>query len=314
MDTIRAQQKALDDELVATENRLKIGKSNLPLRSNLKSKEPTLQVALDALKLTPFYNAFEITADVPEIYMHEFWVTVTRHHSSLHFKLNGKSHTVNVDNFKDMLKICPKLPGQEFKEPPLEEEILSFIRDLGHTGEIKFLSDVNVNHMHQPWRSFAAIIKKCLRRTMTYLVFQVEKKNSKKNNDMYYPRFIKVIVDYFMAKDQAIPRRNKMFWHYAKDDFMFTTVRVIYKYQDTQVYGAILPRHLTNQAMLESKAYMTYRTYATGEKTPKPESTKKKVDSESSPKTKPTQAFKGKRIKTSAKGDKAAKMKQSATK
>ncbi|GJW86297.1 hypothetical protein Tco_0161637 [Tanacetum coccineum] len=217
-----------------------------------------------------------------------------------------------------MLKICPKLPGQKFEEPPLEEDILSFIRDLGHNGEIKFLSDVNVNHMHKPWRSFAAIINKCLSGKITALekdlVFQVENKNSKKNNDMYYSRVTKVIVDYIMAKDQAIPRRNKMFWHYARDDFMFTTVRIISKHQDTQVYGAILPQHLTNQAMLESEAYMTYRAYATGEKTPKLKSTKKKADSKSSPKTKPTQASKGKRIKTSAKGDKSAKMKQSATK
>ncbi|GKA51536.1 hypothetical protein Tco_0744732 [Tanacetum coccineum] len=342
MDTTRAQQQALDDELVAPADRLKIGKSNLRLSSTLKSKEPTLQVVLDALKLTPFYNAFEISADVPEIYMQEFWVTVSRHHSSLRFKLNGKSHTVNVDNFRDMLKIFPKLPGQKFKEPPLEEDILSFIKDLGHTSEIKFLSDINVNHMHQPWRLLAAIINKCLSGKTTALeslrlsraqilwgmyhnkkvdyvyllwedlMFQVENKNSKKNNDMYYPRFTKVIVDYFMAKDQAIPRRNKMFWHHARDDFMFTTVRVISKHQDTQVYGAILPQHLTNQAMLESEAYMTYRAYATGEKTPKPKTTKKKADSEASPKTKTTQATKGKRIKSSAKGDKAAKKKQPA--
>ncbi|GJY02314.1 hypothetical protein Tco_0360466 [Tanacetum coccineum] len=272
INTTKEQQKELDDALVAPKNRLKIGKSNLRLSSNLKSKEPTLQVVLDALKLTPFYNAFEISADVPKIYMQEFWVTVTRHHSSLRFKLNSKSHTINVDNFRDMLKIFPKLPGQKFEEPPLEEDILSFIRDLGHTGEIKFLSDVNVNHMHQPWRSFAAIINKCLSGKTTALenlVFQVENKNSKKNNDMYYPRFTKVIVDYFMAKDQAIPRRNKMFWHYARDDFMFTTIRVISKHKDTQEYGAILPQHLTNQAMLESEAFMTYRAYATGEKAPK---------------------------------------------
>ncbi|GJW32436.1 hypothetical protein Tco_0052468 [Tanacetum coccineum] len=271
MNTTKEQQKELDDALVAPENRLKIGKSNLRLSSNLKSKEPTIQVVLDALKLTPFYNAFEISADVPEIYMQEFWVTVTRHHSSLRFKLDGKSHTVNVDNFRDMLKICPKLPGQKFEEPPLEEDILSFIRDLGHTGEIKFLSDVNVNHMHQPLRSFAAIINMCLSGKTTDLeslrlsrtqilwgmyhnkqvdyvyllwedlVFQVENKNSKKNNDMYYPHFTKFIVDYFMAKDQEIPRRNKMFWHY----------------------------HLTNQAMLESEAFKTYRAYATGEMAPK---------------------------------------------
>ncbi|GKD44851.1 hypothetical protein Tco_1269496 [Tanacetum coccineum] len=315
MDNTRAQQKALDDELVTPTDRLKIGKTNLRLSSILKSKEPTLQVALDSLKLTPFYNAFEISADVPEIYMQEFWVTVSRHHSSLYFKLNGKIHIVNIDNFRDMLKIFPKLPAQIFEEPPLKEEI-SFITDLGHTGEIKFLSDVNVNHMHYPWRSFAVIINKCLsgkttalenlrlshaqilwgmyyNKTVDYvyllwedLVYQVENNNSKKNNDMYYPRFTKVIVDYFMAKDQTIPRRNKMFWHY----------------------------HLTNQAMLESEAYMTFHAYATGEKTPKLKSTKKKADSESSPKTKLTQASKGKRIKTVAKGDKPAKKKQSVTK
>ncbi|GKA49779.1 hypothetical protein Tco_0742852 [Tanacetum coccineum] len=267
------------------------------------------------LKLTPFYNAFKISVDAPEIYMQEFWVTVSRHHSLLRFKLNGKSHTVNVDNFRDMLKICPKLPGQKFKEPPLEEDILSFIRDLGYIGEIKFLSDVNVNHVHQPWRSFVAIFNKCLSGKTTALenlMFQVENKNSNKNNDMYYPRFTKVIVDYFMAKDQAIPRRNKMFWHHARNDFMFTTVRVISKHQDTQVYGAILPQHLTNKAMLESAAYMTYRAYATGEKTLKLKTTKKKVDSEASPKKKTTKATKGKRIKSSAKGDKAAKKKKPA--
>nr|GFC42933.1 hypothetical protein [Tanacetum cinerariifolium] len=103
MDTTRAQQKALDDELVALANRLKIGKCNIRLSSSLNFKEPTLQVVLDALKLTSFYKAFEITADVPEMYMQEFWVTVSRHHYSLRFKMNGKSHTVNVDNFRDML-------------------------------------------------------------------------------------------------------------------------------------------------------------------------------------------------------------------
>ncbi|GJR49986.1 hypothetical protein Tco_1400507 [Tanacetum coccineum] len=321
IDTTKAQLKALDDDLVAPEN-----------------------LALDSLKLTPFYNAFDVSTDVLEISMQEFWATVTKHHFSLCFKMNGKSHTVNVDNFRDMLKIYPKLPGQKFEDPSFEEEILSFISDLGHTSKIKVLSDVNVNHLHQPSRSFAAIINKCLSGKTTTLeslclsqaqilwgmyhkknvnhayllwedfVYQVENKNVKRSNDMYYPRFTKFIVDYFMANDQAIPRRNKRFWHYARDDLMLTTIRVISKHQDTHVYDAILPQHLTNQDMLESKAYKTYRAYATGEKTPKPKTTKKKADSKSSPKTKPTQYSKEKRIKTSAKGVKPAKKKQSTTK
>ncbi|GJT51870.1 hypothetical protein Tco_0978027, partial [Tanacetum coccineum] len=302
----------MGDALVAPEHHLKIGKSNLRLSSNLKSKEPTLQVVLDALKLTPFYNAFEISADVPEIHMQEVWVTVTRHHSSLCFKLDGKSYTINVDNFRDMLKIYPKLPGQKFEEPPLEEDILSFIRDLGHTGEIKFLSDTNalesfrLSRAQILWDMYHNKQVDYVYLLWEDLVFQVENKNSKNNNDMYYPRFTKVIVDYFMPKDQAIPRRNKMFWHYARDDFMFTTIRVISKHKDTQEYDAILPQHLTNQAMLESDAFKTYRAYTIGEMAPKSKATKKKSNSKSSPKTKPSQASKGKRIKTSAKGDKPA--------
>ncbi|GKB56584.1 hypothetical protein Tco_0912770 [Tanacetum coccineum] len=162
MDTIKAQQKALDDALVAPANRLKIRQCNQRLSSTLKSNEPTIQVVLDALKLTPFYNAFKITADVPEIYIQEFWATISVHHKSLRFKMNNKGQTLNLENLRDILQICPRLRGQKFEDPPFEEEILSFIRDLGHTREIKFLKDVNVNHMHQPWRSFAAIINRCL--------------------------------------------------------------------------------------------------------------------------------------------------------
>ncbi|GKC11876.1 hypothetical protein Tco_1008658 [Tanacetum coccineum] len=133
MDTTKAQQIALDDALVAPANRLKIGKCNQRLSSTLKSNEPTLQVVLDALKLTPFYKAFEITTDVPVIYMQEFWGTVFVHHKSLRFKMNDKSHTVNLDNFRDMLQIFSRLPGHKFDDPPFKEEILSFIKDLGHT-------------------------------------------------------------------------------------------------------------------------------------------------------------------------------------
>nr|GFC82394.1 hypothetical protein [Tanacetum cinerariifolium] len=61
-----------------------------------------------------------------------------------------------------MLYICPRVPGQSFVEPPFEEEILAFIRFLGHSAAIKKLTDVNINKLYQPWRSFVAIINKCV--------------------------------------------------------------------------------------------------------------------------------------------------------
>ncbi|GKF32453.1 hypothetical protein Tco_0102251 [Tanacetum coccineum] len=168
-----------------------------------------------------------------------------------------------------MLQICPNLPGQKFVDPPFEEEILAFIRELGYPGDIKSLSDVKVDTLYQPWRTFRTIINKCLSGKED-LVYQIKNKVSKKNKDMYYLRFTKVIINHFMSKDQSIPRRNKVDWHMANDDPILTTMRFIPKHETVQKYGAILPDSLTNQEMKESDAYKTYHDFATGKVIPKP--------------------------------------------
>nr|GEX46032.1 hypothetical protein [Tanacetum cinerariifolium] len=65
-------------------------------------------------------------------------------------------------NSRDMLHICPRVHGESFDEPPFKDEIIAFIRFLRHSAAIRTLTDVNINKLYQPWRSFAAIINKCL--------------------------------------------------------------------------------------------------------------------------------------------------------
>nr|GEX84132.1 hypothetical protein [Tanacetum cinerariifolium] len=81
-------------------------------------------LAMDALKLTACYKAFLVTADVPEIYMHQFWFTTTKikDSSSYKFKLDSKSFKVGVEVFSDDLQICLRICNQEFVEPPTQEE------------------------------------------------------------------------------------------------------------------------------------------------------------------------------------------------
>ncbi|GJZ40740.1 hypothetical protein Tco_0587626 [Tanacetum coccineum] len=256
MNTTQAQQKALDDALVAPADRLEFGKYNMRLKTDIKSKEATFKVVLDALALTSFYQAFLITTEVPAIYIQEFWATASIH------------------------------------------------KDLGHSGDITYLTDVSVDYLHQPWRAFATVINKCLSGKETridkirlshaqilwgmfykknidyvyllweYFMFHIENKDAKKTYKMSYSRFTKIIIDYFMSKDQ---------------------------HEDTQVYGSILPKELTNQVMLESKAYKTYYAFASAEKTLKPKYVRKKADPDTSPKQKPVQANKGTRLKTTTK-------------
>nr|GEV90116.1 hypothetical protein [Tanacetum cinerariifolium] len=101
-------------------------------------------------------------------------------------------------------------------------------------------------------------------------VYQVEHKNHKKSNEMYYPRFTKVIIHHFMSKDLSIPRQNKVNWHYVRDDIIFSTIKVLYRHQNSQQYGAMLPIELTNEKIRNTKAYKEYYACATREAAPKP--------------------------------------------
>nr|GEV84129.1 hypothetical protein [Tanacetum cinerariifolium] len=235
--------------------------------------------------------------------------TATVHHYAIRFKMNNKKHIVNLESFRDMLYICPMVPDQSFVEPPFEEEILAFIRFLGHSAVIRKLTDVNINKLYQPWRSFAAIINKCLiekssgydslrlsqaqilwglyhKRNVDYaylmweyFVYQVEHKESKKSNEMYYPWFTKVIIHHFMSKDPSIPRRNKVNWHYVRDDHMFSTIKLVSRHQNTQQFGALLPIELTNADIRNSNAYKEYYAVSTGVAPPKPKASVRKTRS-----------------------------------
>nr|GEY03008.1 hypothetical protein [Tanacetum cinerariifolium] len=71
---------------------------------------------------------------------------------------------------------------------------------------------------------------------------------------------------------------------FLRDDFMFSTVKVVSRHQNTQQYGALLPIELTNEEIRNTKAYKDYYTYATREATPKPKASarRKRSGSDSS--------------------------------
>ncbi|GJX60501.1 hypothetical protein Tco_0291891 [Tanacetum coccineum] len=225
MNPIVAQQTALGNALVTPDNRVKIRKCNMRISPSKKpQKEPTYQVVLDALALSLCYLAFLITAK---------------------FKLEKKKFIIDVEVFRDSLQICPRLPNQEFDEPPSNEEIVSFVKELGYKGDIGSITNVFINYMHQPWRTFAAIINKCLfgkttgldkirisraqilcgmfyRKNINFMdliwkdfMFQIDNRDSsaKRPENMPYPRFTKAIIQHFISKDKPISMRNIMFMH-----------------------------------------------------------------------------------------------------
>nr|GEW79028.1 integrase, catalytic region, zinc finger, CCHC-type, peptidase aspartic, catalytic [Tanacetum cinerariifolium] len=209
--------------------------------------------------------------DVPEIYMQEFWATTTVHHHSIRFKMDNKKHIVNLEYFREMLHIFPGLPGSD---------------------SLGVVPQENVDFTYLLWEDF---------------IYQIEYKDAKKSNEMYYPRFIKVIIHFLMSKDPSILRRNKVNWHYVRDDQVFTTIKLVSRHQNTQQLGAMLPIELTNEDIRNSKAYKEYYAIATEATPPKTKASVQKTKSSSDTIVTPSTAAAGTRLSTSVKGKQPAK-------
>nr|GEX82641.1 hypothetical protein [Tanacetum cinerariifolium] len=195
MSSITAQQAKLDLELVPKEKRLEIGKCNGRLNLGKIQREPTFQIVLDALSLTPCYSAFLITADVPEVYMHQFWDFVYK--------------------------------------------------------EISSLNDDVVDQMHQPWRTFAALINRSLSGKTTSL-----DKLRLSRAQILWGMYHQKNVDYV-----------KLLW----EDFIYQINNRAYKNQGrctildssklSFTTSLLKTRH---PEMKETKAYKTYLGFAIG--------------------------------------------------
>nr|GEW71735.1 hypothetical protein [Tanacetum cinerariifolium] len=158
--------------------------------------------------------------------MQEFWATATVHHNSIRFKMDNRKRIVNLEYFREMLHICLRLPaiinkclsGKSTGYDSLRLSQAQILWGLYHKK--------NVDFAYILWEDF---------------VYQVEHKDVKKSNEMYYLR----------------------------DDQMFNTIKLVSRHQNTQQFGVLLPIKLTNKDIRNSEAYKEYYAVALGAAPPK---------------------------------------------
>ncbi|GKE66893.1 hypothetical protein Tco_1521054, partial [Tanacetum coccineum] len=191
--------------------------------------------------------------------------------------MDKKKFNLNLEIFKDIFQICPRVHDQNFDELPTDEDIVSFFKELGHTREIKTITDIVVDHMHQPWRTFATIINRSLSGKTTSLD-KLRLSRAQILWGMYYKKnvdYVELLWDDFTYqidnRDKTISKRNKIGVHTSRDDYLINTLKFVSTKEESQIYRARLPTSLTSPEMRESKAYKTYLGYATGATPPKKE-------------------------------------------
>nr|GEU77199.1 reverse transcriptase domain-containing protein [Tanacetum cinerariifolium] len=193
---------------------------------------PTFPIVLRPFKTLCFFNYalilrqdYDITSSLRRGALQpQFWYTIkkVRGTNSYEFLLANKKCIVNAEVFRIILDICPRVEGVDFTDVLDDDNALTFLMDLGYKGSLNKHTNMFVDHMHQPWRTLAAIINKCLSRKLANIAYQIyhrKEKRSRREN-MPYPRFTKIIINYFLKQHKSLTNLNHKHYHTIKDDMI----------------------------------------------------------------------------------------------
>nr|GEU61416.1 hypothetical protein [Tanacetum cinerariifolium] len=246
----------LDGDLYTSSRRIAFSKPQ---------REEMYQVTLEALKLSPYYPAFVITAKVLEIYMYQFWTTIK------------KIENLDAYNFKLEKKKC---------QVDTEE--------LGYSGRCNMLSAVHTDQMQQPWRTFATIINREISSTRKEHMHYPRFTNVIINHFISKDKTISIrnMINLHTISDDSLLGLHEV----------TTAQLVLLVYKVTTVFNKVNAFRIYN--IKDSQAYKTYYDFATGKVPPKKANKYKKVASplRKLPLVKEAEPVKkGKRVKISAK-------------
>ncbi|GJS15607.1 hypothetical protein Tco_0410079 [Tanacetum coccineum] len=304
------QVVARDEKWVPSTKRVKIIIINVRLETTMQQKEETFQVVINIIMNFTCFKAFTISAVVPEIFMQQFWYTIkkVKEFESYEFLLANKKYIVNAEVFRKILDVCRRVEGKEFTPVQDDDDTLTFLTDLGYKGPLYKHTIMFVDHMHQPWRTLAVIINKCLsgktasndklrkyridilwgmfyRENVDYpeliwegFAFQIDHKKEKKSRreTLPFPRFTKVIINHFLKQHKSLSNLKYQHYHIIKDDGIVSRLKFVRIGEDYQEYGLAIPDVMLNNAIKQLESYQMFIKYSTKSK---PEPAKKRIAS-----------------------------------
>ncbi|GJT44096.1 retrovirus-related pol polyprotein from transposon TNT 1-94 [Tanacetum coccineum] len=197
--------------------------------------------------------ALTAIADVPVVYIQQFWKTVrqvSNANETIHFMVDKEDITYTMDMFRASLKLPVESPKQPFIPPAR-----------GYQGPIKKVSAFFTKNLAQPWQTMFKVFNRCLTSRLTghnqtkinvmqifhdvinrvhvdyasllwwdFLHCVMQKKNV-----IQYPHFTKLIIADLMEKCESISKRLEEDYHTIKDDSIETQV-----YEDYEAkYGGV---------------------------------------------------------------------------
>ncbi|GJR18373.1 hypothetical protein Tco_0966900 [Tanacetum coccineum] len=153
-----------DEQIVPRSQWLQIGKSNLLFDAQKIQKNPIFQISVDILRNTNFFRAFSASASVPAIYIQQFWNSMKYDEKTGVYccQVDEQWFNLSADLLRKALDITPVNPAHPFELPPTGDTVINFVNQLGYPEPVKFVTNIRVNYVYQPWRAILTLINQCL--------------------------------------------------------------------------------------------------------------------------------------------------------
>ncbi|GJS17553.1 retrovirus-related pol polyprotein from transposon TNT 1-94 [Tanacetum coccineum] len=141
-----------------TLKRLQEGKDEIRCRQIVPAQPSELLSRLyHALVNTNFFQALTASANVPAIYLQQFWKTMSYNEKTGVYscQLDEQWFDLSADLLRKALAITPVNPTHPFELPPTGDTVLDFVNELGYPEPIEFVSSIRTNYVYQPWRAIS---------------------------------------------------------------------------------------------------------------------------------------------------------------
>ncbi|GJR86328.1 hypothetical protein Tco_0210339 [Tanacetum coccineum] len=238
-----------DEQIVPRSQWLIIGKSNLLFNAQKIQKNPIFQISVDILSNTNFFRAFTASANVPAIYLQQFWNTMKYDEKSGVYRcqIDEQWFDLSVDLLRKALAITP----------------------LGYPEPVEIVYNIRVNYVYQPWRAILSLINQAVmgrvtQGNQTFFSHKVSHKASLKDPKkkvtpllIPYGWFSKVII-YYLASNNNIHRHPDSAVHHTRDDFILGNLKFVPKGESVEVFGMAIPDPLITEAIQQSSYYPKY--------------------------------------------------------
>ncbi|GKB83754.1 hypothetical protein Tco_0950649 [Tanacetum coccineum] len=182
-------------------------------------------------------HALTTTADVPVVYLQQFWRTVSKvpdTEDTIKFFLDTEQFVYTVDMFRDTLQLPVETFENPFVAPANIHTIVAFMNIVGYQGVVDKVSAFFAKNLAQPWQTMF-----------------------KKKEAIQYPRFTKLIITELMKKFPNIPKRIEEDYHSIKDDIPLVSV---YTTGNVLVRGMLIPDAFLTTEIRETDDFKEYET------------------------------------------------------